>query len=155
MDNQLFKVNGKLKKDDGFDFLRNTVELILRQAGFNGHNRVLPSGYSFSKEKGLVFYCYEPTNLKKGIKYIPFSLMPGQTEFDGLSIDDTVQAIRQWFKTPQVNEVNIEEDEWLHDLDHDGSNELGFLIYVEDWGNVDGSSAALFGVKPCYLWFGK
>lgn len=155
MDNSLFKVNGSLKKQDSFDFLRSTVELILRQAGFNGQNRVLPSGYSFSKEKGLVFYCHKPSSLKKGVEYVPFSLMPGQTEFHGLSIDDTTQAIRSWFKSPQVNEVNIKDDDWLCDFAHDGHNEPGFLIYVEDWGKVDGSDAALFGVKPCYLWHGK
>ena len=153
MDNAIFRVNGPLEKEGGFDFLLNAVELALRQKGFDGINGIRPSGWSFSPATGLVFYWSDPGTLYGGVQYHAFSAMPGETDFKGLSAEDTANVIRKWMETEQAGDTEL--GQWCDNHDHDGHNTIGFLIYMDDWGHVGDSSYALFGVKPCSLWHGK
>ena len=38
---------------------------------------------------------------------------------------------------------------------HDGSNELGFRVFNENWGHVGGYCYAVVGVQPCWMMYGK
>lgn len=51
--------------------------------------------------------------------------------------------------------LNQPKEKYEDDLDHDGSNGKGFLVYNEDWGHVAKSHYAFLGVKPVWAWYGK
>jgi hypothetical protein len=51
--------------------------------------------------------------------------------------------------------LNQPKEKYEQELDHDGSNGKGFLVYNEDWGHVAGSHYAFLGVKPVWAWYGK
>lgn len=51
--------------------------------------------------------------------------------------------------------LNQPLEKYQDDLDHDGSNNKGFLVYNEYWGHVAESHYAFLGVKPVWAWYGK
>jgi len=50
---------------------------------------------------------------------------------------------------------------WLHGLcwpeepDHDGDNEKGFRMFVEDWGHVVENGYAICAIQPAWAMYGK
>lgn len=127
-DNVIFNVNG-----EGFDKLKATIQLALGQGTI--------SAWKFIKEKGIIFYSYASDN-NKDVNRFPSKLGAGSI----------ATMAFEWLKSDEAKTVPLEG--WDADSDHDGSNELGWRVYTEDWGHVSGEWNA-FAVKPAYMWYGK
>lgn len=130
MDNQIFRVNGR--EDDQ---LLDALSLIFK---LTGHSC---SGWSESKKNGLVLHWTSNTS-----NFHPF---PNKN----LSAKTCFEFAKEWLKGDFAKTVNLEK--WCENIDHDGHNELGWLIYNEDWGHVDDQWSAICGIKPSYCWYGK
>ena len=63
-------------------------------------------------------------------------------------IEDKLVHVR----TNKVYEASKEIAETF--ADHDGENELGWRVYTEEWGQVNGDWHCL-AIRPAYLWYGK
>jgi hypothetical protein len=144
MDNKIFNVNGKTKEQ-----LSIAVKLLLLNE-YGQTQKV--TGWYYSKEKGLVLTWL----IKDGYKATPFTDRMGkQTEIDD---NELIDILWRWLDTEEAK--NVECGGWDADSDHDGDNELGWRLYVDEWGHVqetahsiDHYSIAAF--KPAYLWYGK
>lgn len=130
-DNIIFKVNGI-----GLKNLEKTLDLLFNQAGHKS-----TKGFSFDKEKGLVFYWSEPTN-----EIQKFS--------EPHNFEQTAKFIEYWLTTSESNKVTLNGFEKDYN-DSDVDTDRGWIVYTEDWGKIDGKSYSFFAVKPAYLWYGK
>lgn len=142
MDNNIFRVNGEYNRYGDTRQIELAVELIMRQKGYKQDNRVRLNGWRKTEKHGLILYWADPHN-KEGYNRFPSGLEP----------KEAVDMIVKWLMSDDSNDVEL--DKWCSDCDHDGHNGHGFLIYVEDWGHVNGEWEAMFAVKPCYMWYGK
>jgi hypothetical protein len=70
-----------------------------------------------------------------------------------LTADETIQEVWKWLQSPESSTVECVG--WDRNLDHDGSNKLGWRVFVEDWGYVDHRWGVICAVKPAHIWFGK
>jgi hypothetical protein len=127
-DNAIFNVNGV-----GLERLKKTLSLALE------NNTV--EGWKFKKEKGICLYQYDSTS-KKDIQKFPVPL----------KAETVAELVFEWLKGDEAKTTTLQG--WDIDADHDGSNELGWRAYTEDWGHVDGDWNVL-AVKPAYMWYGK
>lgn len=126
-DNAIFNVNGL-----GLEKLRNTIRLAI------GNETMM--GYRVSEKKGLIFIDTIFSSDNISIKFpVP------------LPADLLAEMAFEWLKSPAAQKVTCEG--WDADADHDGDNEMGWRVYTEDWGHVDGENA--IAVKPAYMWYGK
>lgn len=140
MDNRIFNVNGESEA-----MLLNTLRLVFAQC--DGTTCV---GYFESKEKGLVLCRYASDG------YAVNKLPP-------MNADQIFHFVLAWMKTEYAQKVidftNKESKEkdanWDKDIDHDGSNELGWRVYCESWGHVGDYHGAICAIKPVHLWYGK
>lgn len=132
MDNRIFNVNGQ-----GLDLLKQALALAFAQQGF--FNPAKAMSWHVSPDKGLILYWYA----EKGTT--PFMAPMGA--------EGVAEMVFDWLKSDQAKAIPCEG--WDADSDHDGSNEPGWRVYVEDWGKVGGSSSAICAIKPAYLWYGK
>lgn len=135
MDNKLFDVNGRTPEQ-----LENTLKLLLDNE--YGETRKV-EGWLFDKEKGFVLYWHTE---KRGHKF------PVPIGYKALA-----QIVYEWLQSEEAGTVTL--GEWEDDCDHDGSNELGFRVYLDEWGhiNINGSldHYTLGAIKPVYCWYGK
>ena len=143
-DNRLFDVNGRTKEQ-----LALAVKLLLLNE-YGEKEKV--KGWYFSKNKGLVLTWFLPEKHNATAFTDAFGI-PKELEEEQL-----VEILWEWLKTDQAKTVDF--NQWESDIEHDGSNELGWRLYVEEWGHVretehtiDHYSIAAF--KPVYLWYGK
>ena len=125
-DNVIFNVNGC-----GIEKLRKVFDLIYGDQTLYG--------YKVDNKKGIILYAYESG---KNIIRFPTELQSSQV----------ADIVFEWLKSKEAKEVPCEG--WDANADHDGSNELGWRVYTEDWGHVNGDWNCL-AVKPAYLWYGK
>jgi len=133
MDNRIFAVNGQ-----GYDKLLQAMELVFDQ-GWGYRAR----GW-YESEKGLVIVWHiDPNNTT-------VNKLPG----DGHDARSLIPLVDNWLRTPKLVD-KVELGQWEGNLDHDGSNQLGWKVYVEDWGHVGRDSYAICAIKPVYIWFGK
>lgn len=145
MDNKIFNVNGRTKLQ-----LELAVKLLLLDE-YNENNTV--SGWYFSKKKGLVLTWW----VGDGCEATPFTDRMGKKST--INGDELVDLLWNWLNTEEAKSVFFEG--WDANADHDGHNELGWRLYVDDWGHVqkengitiDHYSIAAF--KPSYCWYGK
>ena len=98
------------------------------------------SGWIFEPTHGLLLVEY---GNEKDINKFPTPM----------SSDEVFPFVKKWIKTDEA--LTVELDGWECDLDHDGHNKLGWRVYVEDWGHVNGRWGILCAVKPIYVWHGK
>ena len=131
-DNRQFNVNGC-----GLDFLRKTLELAFIQRGSKA------SHWSISKTSGFVLHW-----CKSDATNIDYSKFPSDINFP-IAAD----IIWEWLNTKEAKETELKD--WDCNADHDGDNTLGWRVFCEDWGHVDGGWSAICAVKPAYLWHGK
>jgi hypothetical protein len=129
MDNRIFNVNGR-----GHTLLAKAIDLVMLQKGFNVES------WSFSEKSGLILYW---TKDQKDAHPFPSPLNAAQiTPF-----------IISWLTSEQAKKVECKG--WDANADHDGDNKLGWRVFCGDWGYVEESWAAIFAVKPAYMWYGK
>lgn len=133
MDNRIFNVNGS-----GKGMLLDTLKLAFLQEG----DRTTAKGYSISKKHGMILYWAE-RNGKEG--YIPFP-----TKMDASTI---LEFIWTWLNSDEAKEITCVGDDADHN--HDGHNSLGWRVFCEGWGHVDGKHGTIVAVKPAYMWHGK
>lgn len=129
MDNRLFNVNGS-----GVDLLLQTLKLAFMQSG-HSHCKA----WSSSHEHGLILHWHSSDKVNK---------LPAP-----MTAEDCVSFVKNWLNTDFAKQVV--PSKWCNDMDHDGSNSLGWQVYCEDWGHVGNHSSAICGIKPAYMWHGK
>ena len=145
MDNRLFNVNGRTKEQ-----LTLAVKTLLLDE-YGKQQKV--KGWYFSENSGLVLTWSVGDSQQKAI---PFTNRMGQPEEIGE--EELVNLLWEWLKSDEADKVKL--GDWEGDLDHDGSNDTGWRLYVDQWGHVketkhtiDHYSIAAF--KKVYLWYGK
>ncbi len=127
-DNVIFNVNGR-----GLEALTKTLELVFKGS--------MVEGWKFKKDYGLCLYQHDSTS-KKDINRFPVKISPSKAS----------EIVFDWLKSDEAKLVPCKG--WDADYDHDGINELGWRVYTEDWGHIDGDRDVV-AIKPCYLWYGK
>lgn len=100
-----------------------------------------PTHYSITEKFGMVFHDFRFEDARKECNPIPSWQKP-------------ISLLRDWLDLASPNEEHLDEEE--NDIDHDGSNVIGFRISNGNlWGHVNEDSSAFLCVKPVYLWLGK
>lgn len=127
-DNAIFNVNGQ-----SLEKLTSALSLAI-----SGHTI---AGYKFIKDKGLVLYNYISSSNTDATK-LPVPLSP----------NEIAPIVYKWLQSDEAKQVPCIG--WDSDADHDGSNELGWRVYTEDWGHINGEWNAI-AIKPAYMWYGK
>ena len=127
--NRIFRVNGEGDKG---------LLMALKLAFMQAHDT--SARWWRKSEKGLVLGWGDP----------PEECFPFPCKMTPEGVLDSV--------TSYLKEVDIGDIELLSfegNADHDGDNKIGWSVYCEDWGYVDGEFQAICAVKPVYLWVGK
>lgn len=134
-DNRIFNVNGE---DD--PHLEMAIKLAFQiQSNYN-EKGASAKGYIVMPTKGLVFLWHNTP--------------------DAIAFPEPIYAAeaytfaKQWLSSRDSKQIELKEP-WEGDYDHDGSNDLGWRVYVEDWGHVGTNHYSICAVKPCYVWHGK
>jgi hypothetical protein len=133
-DNRLFKING-----EGLETLKAVLKLAFKQEG----DWIKAESWKITPEHGFVL-CWYSNEYDKEMQNFPGKL----------SSDLAAQMVWEWLQQDETWEKNVYRD-WEDDLDHDGDNYRGWVVYCEDWGHVADCHGAICAVKPCYLWAGK
>jgi hypothetical protein len=128
-DNRLFNVNGR-----GEDQLLAALKLAFSQEGSSC------KAWSQTRECGLILHWWDSDG---GLNKLPGEMTP----------EDCLPIVLKWLGSDFAS--TVEPSEWCGDADHDGSNSIGWQVYVGDWGHVGASRTAICAVKPAYLWHGK
>lgn len=131
MDNRIFNVNGK-----GIEMLQKAIELAFMQ--FTSSRKAKCSGWSFSKEKGLM---------------LNWSSTDGNSLPIDMNAEDCAQWAWKWLQSDESKTVVLSD--FCDNQEHDGHNTQGWQVYIEDWGKVGKNDYALCAIKPAYLWHGK
>ena len=147
MDNRVFNINGRTKEQ-----LKKAVDLLLFDE-YNEYQKV--KGWYYHKKKGFILTWYVGDSQEKAI---PFTNRLGVPE--PIEREELVEVLWEWLDSEDAK--NVEHgDSWDHNMSHDGSNELGWRLYTEEWGHVrnpDGHTIDHYSIaafKPAYLWYGK
>lgn len=127
-DNPIFNING-----DSDSKLTDALVFAL-----NGRT---VSGFKFIVSKGLVLYSYISSTNNNAIKF-PTPLMAAEV----------APIVLKWLNSDEAKQVPFHG--WDANADHDGENELGWRVYTEDWGHIEGEWNAI-AIKPAYIWYGK
>lgn len=134
-DNRIFNVNGE---DD--EHLEIAIKLAFHiQSNYN-EKGATAKGYVVMPTKGLVFLWHTTPNA------VAFP--------EPIYADEAYTFAKQWLASRDAKQIELNE-RWEGDCDHDGSNDIGWRVYVEDWGHVGSNSYTICAVKPCYVWHGK
>jgi len=135
-DNRLFSVNGR-----GKEMLAATLAIAAQQ---HGDRPDTFEGWIDDPKKGLILVWHaEPGKANKFISR--------------LTASQVAEQVWPWLESiKHVKPYTLELLQWEGNMDHDGSNSIGWRVYCEDWGHVGpASSYAIVAVKPVYLWHGK
>lgn len=137
MDNKIFNVNGKTKKQLSLALKTLLTDEYDKETGVEG--------FVFSKEKGLVLTWFIDKNIT------PFSIKMGKTQ--KIYYQELTEILWEWLQTDEASTVACKA--WDSNHDHDGSNDKGWRLYVEEWGKIKEFDYSICAFKPCYLWYGK
>lgn len=135
-DNRIFNINGIKKKH-----LRTALKLAFQIESDHNKDGAMAEGYVIDPKKGIIFLWNTDTTKNA----IGFS--------EPKNFEACYDFAKQWLATPDA--LNTELLDGEDDYDHDGSNDLGWRVYLEDWGHVGSNRYAICAVKPCYVWYGK
>jgi hypothetical protein len=144
MDNRQFNINGKTKEQ-----LTLAVKCLL----FNEYNeeKTVP-GWYYSKKKGLVLVWHVNEDSTA------FTDRMGNPK--EVNAEELVEILWVWLQTDEAKEVE-HNDPWDYNADHDGSNDLGWRLYLDEWGCVKNDNGmtinhySIAAFKPAWLWYGK
>lgn len=129
-DNRVFNVNGC-----GSDNLLKTLDLVFLQ---EDHKAV---AWEHDSQRGMVIM-WSSTGRNHANR------LPGP-----MDAKQILPLVESYLSGDLADELLFED--WDRDYDHDGSNELGWRVYVEDWGHVGSNQYAICAVRPAYMWYGK
>jgi hypothetical protein len=129
MDNRIFNVNGR-----GLEMLSQTLKLAFSQSG-----NKLAKCWRFIPEKGFVLFWTDAADAH---------MLPAPMDADALA-----PMIHKWMESTDAQQMKCEG--WDANADHDGDNNPGWRVYVENWGHVADHWQAICAVRPVYLWYGK
>lgn len=132
MDNRVFNVNGCKR-----EWLLDALKLAFAQKG----DKTLAKGYFVTKTHGMVLTWWDIDGGKKGYSKFPSPL--------------TAEAVYPLVVAWLDSKPEVEMKDWDADYDHDGDNEPGWRVFVEDWGHVDNEHSAICAIKPAMMWYGK
>lgn len=140
MDNQQFLVNGRDQ-----EHLVKALNLLcdLRGRNYKTPNEPIKGWKTDPKHGFILYWCILDGN-REGINAFPVPV----------SVETVVPMIHSWINSEEGKAFK-NENRWEDDLDHDGHNSRGWTLYVEDWGHVGDSSAAIGAVRPSWCWYGK
>ena len=154
-DNTVFNVNG-----EDLEQLKLAVKLLFSTTG----NRKTEA-FKYVPGYGLIFYWHSPKEDKsEGLKQL---MQPMGAEATALYLLEWLQKSPEAsielekLRESEDDDDNKNEEEsirlssWDNDIDHDGSNYVGWRLYVEHWGHVNNSPYAIGCIKPVFLWCGK
>lgn len=128
MDNRVFNVNGS-----GSSFLLETLKLAFAQKD------LLAEAWLHSDEKGMLILWHKEDSRAHRL--------PGR-----LTAEQILPLVEAYLQSEEAKSVKCEG--WDADHDHDGHNNAGWRVYVEDWGNVDGYYT-ICAVRPAFMWLGR
>lgn len=134
MDNRIFNINGA-----GEEALAQVLELAFSHGSFNDRKC---THYVIHPQKGMILLWYK-SDYDKEAQGFPCPL----------TAKGVTPIVAQWLQSSEA--AKIELADWDVDADHDGSNELGWRVYSEDWGHVAGRHGAICAITPAYMWYGK
>jgi hypothetical protein len=141
MDNKQFNVNGKTK-----EHLKLAVNLLL----YNKEGKA--DGWYVNPDKGLVI----TWSVHRNYKAKPFTDSMGKPK--QINADELTDILWDWLHSEEAKTIKLIG--WDANASHDGSNELGWRLYTEDWGHINegehGTDHYSIGaLTPSYLWYGK
>lgn len=131
MDNRIFNVNGS-----GKEMLEAALKLVFAQKW----GKTTAASWSICPNKGLILYWHD--KVKHSSKFIT-----------PMSAEEVVSTVWAWLQSVDAKDITMED--WDADCDHDGSNSLGWRVFVEDWGHVNNNHYTICAIKPAYMWHGK
>lgn len=151
-DNTVFNVNG-----ENLEQLNLAVKLLFSTSG---HKKT--EAFKYVPGYGLVFYWHSDKSKKLNELVKPMG--PEATalylwEWLQKSPDASIE-LEKLRESDDENNHNDDEESirlssWDNDIDHDGSNYVGWRLYVEHWGHINSSPYAIGCIKPVFLWCGK
>jgi hypothetical protein len=134
-DNRIFNINGEEDLH-----LETAIKLAFQIESNHNEKGASAKGYIVMPDKGLVFLWY---------------LTPNAVAFaEPMYAEDAYIFAKQWLAGPNAKNIELNE-RWEGNCKHDGSNGLGWRVYVEDWGHIGTNHYAICAIKPCYVWYGK
>ena len=130
-DNRQFNINGL-----GRPFLGAVLRLAFHHA-----SQKISASYIISPIKGFILCEYDESERTKGASRWPVPV----------TYREALPVVWKWLQE-ESEEVPCEGLD--ANAEHDGSNDFGWRVYVEDWGKVNGVPAVA-AIRPSYLWCGK
>lgn len=68
--------------------------------------------------------------------------------------EEVLPMIERYLLGDEAKKVHLKK--WDEDADHDGSNDSGWRVYVEDWGHIgEVRWSGICAIKRTFLWYGK
>lgn len=141
-DNSVFNVNGMSRE-------QLTLTLKLATLREHGDHQTI-THWKILKDKGLVLMWAKPDDDKMAQQFI--TPLTGE-EVKWLHSEHIDRSGGANKRIPMSKMFPMEG--WDANADHDGSNEIGWRVYCEDWGHVGGELYAIVAIKPAYIWYGK
>lgn len=129
MDNRIFNVNGS-----GQEMLGLTLRLAFLHNGKN----TKATGWKKTKKHGLILYQYDGGD---GAIVFPVPLIA----------ESVLPVVSHYLQS----NPDVEYKDWDENFEHDGDNSIGWRVFCEDWGHIDGSSYGFIAIKPAFMWHGK
>ena len=128
-DNRVLNVNGESDEQ---------LRLALQFAFMDQYRARSCKGWEVIPSKGLVLYEYHSDSNKNVQQF------PGK-----LTAEEVFPIVKKWLESEEAGV--IPHSDWDRNMSHDGSNIMGWRLYLEDWGHIDGNWGALCCIKPAYL----
>lgn len=135
MDNKTFNVRGRSLEE-----LTLAIKLCLMIDSYGKEDRI--KGWYFDPKHGLIALWSIDSN-NKNHKELPMAM--GAEMFAPIAY--------AWIHSSEAKKIKLSG--WDEDTDHDGSNDLGWRLYLEDWGHIGNERYGLFALIPSYCWYGK
>jgi hypothetical protein len=135
MDNKIFNING-----EGVDLLKQVLNIAIKQEDWAYSSKI--NGWAVDQAKGFILLSYVNEKRSDECRF-PVPVSP----------EMAAMMAYEWLSSEEAKKVPCQG--WDADTDHDGSNELGWRVYCEEWGHVGNYHNAIVAIKPVYLWYGK
>ncbi len=123
-------------------YLKEVLSLIIKI-----RNQV-PVSYVIHEKYGLILFSahQEEKHLFYDEKNVKCEKLPP------IRVEDFVES---WLKDAKPQDFITDDYEDEAYPSSDVMNEVGFRLYVEEWGNVAGCFDAIVAIKPICCWYGK